>query len=162
MSDPATDFINKLKGIKFVTYAVVIVLIIMGIANFTDSLRKIYSFTNDLFSHYQGKVLTDAKLKTQALETARNIMTMVSERQASEPPIDFKNWEASTQAMIRHSQETQNIYYKEYAAKVAHFREEFLKRELRDKELDMFYAHPTNYIGLRILATKLGLLANKI
>jgi hypothetical protein len=115
-----------------------------------------------LFSHYQGKILSDAQLKIQALETARNIMTMVSERQSNEPPVDFNNWEASTQAMIRHGQETQNIYFREYAAKVAHLREEFLKRGLRDKDLDMFYEHPTNFIGLRILATKLGLLANKL
>ncbi|QVW36203.1 hypothetical protein KIP69_04940 [Geobacter sulfurreducens] len=162
MNDPVIEILLKLKGIKWVAYLIVLVLVVVGVANFTDALRKIYSFGKDILAHYQQRTLTDKDLKTDAVALSKSLMQLVIERQNNEPQIDFKNWDVYTNAQIRYSTETQNIFFRDYSAKVAHLRDEFAKRGLKDKNLDMFYQHPTNYIGLRELSTSIATLSEKI
>ena len=162
MNDPVIEILTQLKGIKWFAYLAVLTLIVIGIANFTDALRKIYKFFTDISAHFQDRQLTDEQLNTVALDTARALMEFVSERQAAEPNIDFENWNESTQAQIKYSQETQNIYYRDFGGKIGHYRNEFLKRGLSDKDINMFYEHPTNYIGMRTVAMKLAELAYKL
>ena len=162
MNDPVIDLLLKLKGIKWIAYVIVFVLVVVGIANFTDALRKIYSFSKDVYTHYQKRTLSDKQLKSQSISLAKDLMQFVIERQNNEPQIDFNDWDASTNAQIKYSTETQNIFYKDYAGKVSHLRDEFAKRGLKDKDLDMFYRNPTNYIGLRELASSIASLSEKI
>lgn len=162
MNDPVIELLLKLKGIKWIAYTIVGVLIVVGIANFTDALRKIYSFSKDIYAHYQKRTLIDKQLKSDAILTSKDLMQFVIERQNNEPQVDFDNWDASTKAQIKYSTETQNIFYKDFAGKVSNLRDEFAKRGIKDKDLDMFYRHPTNYIGLRELAASLSALSEKI
>lgn len=162
MNDPVIQILMQLKGIKWIAYLVVLVLIVIGVANFTDALRKIYRFSADIVAHFQNRRLTDEQLKNGALDTAKGLVAFVTKRQAGDPNIDFENWNESTQAQIKYSQETQNIYYRDFAGKIGHYREEFIKRNLSDKDLNMFYEHPTNYIGMRTVAMKLAELAHKL
>ncbi len=162
MNDPVIELLLQLKGIKWVAYLIVFVLVVVGIANFTDSLRKIYSFGKDILVHYQKRTLTDNDLKNEGFAVAKNLMEFVIERQNSEPQINFTDWDKSTKAQMKFSTETQNIFFKDYAGKVAHLRDEFSKRDLKDENLDRFYQHPTNYIGLRELAASIATLSEKI
>lgn len=162
MDDPVINLLSKLKGKKYIAYVIVLGLIIIGIANFTDALRTIYKFLADVVAHYQEIQLTDEELKKEGLKTAKELMDMVIERQANEPNIDFNNWQESTQNQIKYSQETQNLYYRNFASHIAFLRGEFIKRGKQDKDLDLFYEHPTNYLGMRTLASKLALLAESL
>lgn len=162
MSDPAQDILNRLKGFKPVAYLLVVVLIVIGIAKFGEAIRDIHSFYSDIRTSFRKKHFPDNELIKEARETARGLATFTIERQRAEPPIDFDNWQGSTRAMIRYASETQNLYARDYAGKVAHLREEFLKRNLKDKNLDQFVEHPTNYIGLRLLAGSLARLAEDL
>lgn len=55
-----------------------------------------------------------------------------------------------------------NIFYRDYSAKAAHLRDEFAKRGIKDKNLDMLYKNPTNYIGMRELSTSIAFLSEKL
>ena len=89
-------------------------------------------------------------------------MEVIQARQATEPAFDFEQFDRSTSSLIKHSQETNNIYCRDFAGISSNLRDEFHKRNLRDDELDRSYEHPTNYIGLRIVAMRLAALAEKI
>ncbi len=162
MEDPVIQLLLKLKGIKWVAYLIVLVLVTVGVANFTDALRKIYTFSKDIISHYQNRALTDEELKIQSSGLSKEIMQLVINRQNNEPQIDFDNWNESTNLHSKYSSETNNIFYRDFAGKVSNTRDEFIKRNLKDKELDRFYQHPTNYIGLRELSASLSKLSGKL
>jgi hypothetical protein len=89
-------------------------------------------------------------------------MDFVQDRQAKEPAFSFETFKESSNALIKYSQETQNYYAREFAGQISNLRDELLKRKLQDGELDSFYQHPTNYIGLRMLAMRLAALAEKL
>ncbi len=175
MNDPVNDILNYLKDFKWISYPVVIILIIIGIANFANALQDICDFAKRITARFENRQLSDRDLKEQSLDLAKQLILLVNERQANDPLIDFQNWDKSwdeftknekwyeyTKRLIRYNQETNNIYFRDYAPKVAKLREEFLKRGLIDKKLDMFYERPTNYIGLQIVAFRLAGLANKL
>jgi hypothetical protein len=160
--DPVSEIHDKWRGVKWVAYILAVVFMINGIATFTDSLRKIGAFCQEIWATTQDWQLTDAELRDQSLTTARALVEFVEQRQASEPPIDFDNFTASGQLQISHSQATQNNYVIRFYGQVARLREEFKKRGQSDPELDMFYQHPTNYLGLRAVARGLGALGEQL
>ena len=106
--------------------------------------------------------ISDQNLKDESKEIAQKIMELVESRQAGEPHVDFNDFQNTTNRMIRHSQETQNLYAKDYAGKVHALRDEFLKRSLQNEDLDRFYQHPTNYLGLKALAIGLAALSEQL
>ena len=162
MDDPVIQLLLRLKGIKWIAYIIVFVLVVIGIANFTDALRKIYTFGRDIFAHYQKRKLSDEELKKQSSLLAKNLMEFVIERQKNEPQIDFDNWKESTDSQIKFLTETQNLFFRDYAGKVSNIRDEFLKRGLKNENIERFYEHPTNYLGLRDLAAAISSLSEKI
>lgn len=162
MSRASQAILDQLTAFQWVAVAIIVVLAINGLATLLESLRKIHAFVRDLAAHFRGKRMSDAELKTQVMALAKRIMDFVQERQAHEPVFDFKVFQESSNALIKHSQQTQNYYAKEFASQVSNLRDELLKRKLQDRELDMFFEHPTNYIGLRTVAVRLATLAEKI
>ena len=162
MSTPPQALIDQLTAIQLIAIAVVIVLAINGLATLLESLRKIHGFARDVLAHFKGKRMSDSELKTQAIGVAKRLMDFVQDRQAKEPAFKFETFEESSNALIKYSQETQNYYAREFAGQISNLRDELLKRKLQDRELDMFYQHPTNYIGLRMLAMQLAALAEKL
>jgi hypothetical protein len=162
MSAAVQTLIDQLTAIQWITIGFVLVLAINGLATMLESLRKIHAFARDLLAHFKGKRLSDAELKTQVLAVSKRLMDFVQERQANEPAFSFNTFEESSNALIRHSQESQNLYARDFAGEVSNLRDELIKRKLQDKELDQFFEHPTNHIGLRILAVKLAALGEKL
>jgi hypothetical protein len=143
MTNLPQDLVNQITAIQWIAVVVVGVLAINGLATLLESLRKIHQFGRDVLAHLTGRRTSDQELKKQALEVARNLMDLVQTRQRSEPAFSFDRFHESSEALSRHSQETQNLYVKEFAGKIAFLRQELLKRNLQDKELDSFYEHPT-------------------
>lgn len=162
MTDQPQNLINHITAIQWIAVVVVCVLAINGLATLLESLRKIHRFWRDVLAHVKGRRTSDKELKEQALDVARNLMDLVQTRQSSEPIFSFERFREFSNTISRHSQETQNLYAKEFAGKIAFLRQELLKRNLQDKELDNFYEHPTNYIGLRNVAMRLAALAEQL
>jgi hypothetical protein len=162
MSKSPQALVDQLTAVQWIAIVVVIVLAINGLATLLESLRKIQGFVRDVLAHLKGKRMSDAQLKAQALCVAKRLMDFVQERQAKEPAFKFETFDESSNALIKYSQETQNCYAREFAGQISNLRDELLKRKLQDRELDMFYQHPTNYIGLRMLAMRLAALAEKL
>ena len=162
MTEDVRQLAELFTGYGWIAASVLFVLVVIGLAHFADAVRKLHSFGNDLLAHLKGKRMSDSELKKEASEVAREMMEFVQLRQGSEPEFSFESFQALTQDLIRHSQETQNLYYRDFSGRVSKLLDEFLKRKLQNKELDSFYEHPTNYIGLRIVAMQLASLAEKV
>lgn len=147
---------------SWITYILAFVGFVVGLAKFLDATKKIGSHWSDFKAKWSGQKISDQKLKEESKEIAQKIMDLVENRQEIEPHIDFNDFQNTTNQMRRHSQETQNLYAKHYAGKVHALRDEFLSRKLQNKDLDMFYQHPTNYLGLKALAIGLAALSEKV
>ena len=147
---------------SWVLYILAFVGFVVGLAKFLDAAKKIIGYVVNLRNVLRGQKLSDEQLGKEAQNLVEKIITLVSERQNTEPQIDFDNFHESSNHMIKHSQETQNQYAKDYASKVVHIRNEFLKRKLKNEDVERFYEHPTNYLGLRALAVGIGSLAESI
>jgi len=102
--------------------------------------------------------MTDAQLVVEAKQLAQQLFTFCNQRQANQPDVDNKDWR-----LIAYSSETNNLYAARFGAKVLFAHEEFSKRNLIVKDFDRFTAeHPTNYIGLNMIASALDELALKL
>ncbi len=162
MSTSTQSLIDQITAIQWVGIIVVVVLAINGLATLLESLRSIHSFFRDIIAHFRGRRMSDAELKSQSISVAKSLMDFVQERQENEPVFKFEAFEESSDALTKHSRETQNYYTKEFAGKISNLRDELLKRKLQDRDLDMFYQHPTNYIGLRTVAMRLAAFGEKL
>jgi len=156
-----TSILEYLKD-SWITYLLAVVGFIIGLAKFLDAVKKINSHWHDFQAKIAGRKITDQELKSEAQEVAKGILSLVNERQETEPQVDFDDFHNSTHNMSIHLQKTQNIYAGNYAAKVNNLRDEFLKIKLASDDVDRFYQHPTNYLGLRALAIGLATLSEKV
>ena len=147
---------------SWITYVLAVVGFVVGLAKFLDAAKKIQGHWHDLKAKLSGRKIADQKLKDESEKVAREIISLVSDRQSKEPQFDFNDFHNSADKSSRHSQETQNIYAIEFAAKVHDLRDEFLKRELKNKDVDMFHQNPTNHLGLRALAVGMATLSEKV
>jgi len=64
--------------------------------------------------------------------------------------------------MIRYMNQTMSIYSETFGAKVIAMRNELAYKGITDGQLDSFYEHPTNPIGIRIVAEHIGALAERL
>jgi|GEM_PF-3307010 glucuronate isomerase len=151
---------------SWITYIVAIVGVVVGfvarLAKFLDAVKKIGEHWNDFKAKCSGQKIPNQKLKEESKEIAQKIMELVKSRQAIESNVDFNDFQNTTNQMIRHSQETQNLYARDYASKVHALRDEFLSRKMKNEDLDRFYQHPTNYLGLKALAIGLATLSEQL
>jgi len=101
-------------------------------------------------------------LYSDAIETSRQILDFVTDRQRNEPAIDFDNWKESTRKHTAYSSETRNQYTARFSGKALALRDEFRRHHLMDKELDRFVEHPTNFIGMQTVGMRLAALAHSL
>lgn len=160
MDDPIREFIFRLKGVKWIAYFVVGALIIIALANFTESLRKIFSFSSDAYIYLSRKNVTDEKLASDAIDMSKNILRFVIEREGNFPPNDSFDLQRNHEIQILYILDTQGLFDNNYAPRIAILRNEFLKRGLRDKDLDtILRGGIKDYL---LIALKLHELAKKI
>lgn len=102
--------------------------------------------------------ITDAQLVVEAKQLAQELFTFCNQRQANQPYVDKRDWR-----LIAYGLETNNLYASRFKARVLLTQEEFSKRNLIVKDVDRFPAeHPTNYIGLSMVASALDEFALKL
>ncbi len=140
MTNYVDKFIKRLKSNKknavLIIIGIVIMVIIITIYRFFEVVDDIYCTV------FSKSVLSDQQLKEQALEVSRSIADFALD--------------------ITYSSETMVSYYNRYAQRVVIFREEFLKRGIRDEEFEMLYKHPTNPKGLQRLSLRLVAMTTKL
>ncbi|HEY3373563.1 MAG TPA: hypothetical protein VGK02_00665 [Candidatus Aquicultor sp.] len=106
--------------------------------------------------------LSDTALVEEGLKASASLTDFTQGRQANEPSVDYDNWNKSVQRLTLYTQESQNLYDRDYGPRIAFLRDEFAHRGFSDQELDQAYQNPVNYIGLRTVAVRLGVLSYKL
>lgn len=102
-------------------------------------------------------------LRQNIKNLSTEILNFLADRRRNEPQMPKKDtWHRDTELMIKYSQETMNQYSIKFAARVLSARNSLFSRGLCDEELDKFYEHPTNAIGIRIVGERLGALSEKL
>jgi hypothetical protein len=102
-------------------------------------------------------------LKAKASLLSSQILRFLSDRTKSEPSSPRPEyWNEDTEKIIEYFSETVNLFPLQFGARVIAIRNEFVEQDLQNKELDKFYEHPTNLIGMRIVAERIGALAERL
>ena len=102
-------------------------------------------------------------LKNRALALSKEILGFLLDRQRLEPSMPRSDsWANDTEKIVRYSTDTNGLFSRNYGAKVIAVRNEFAARGIADPELDSFYEHPTNMIGMRIVGERIGALGERI
>jgi hypothetical protein len=102
-------------------------------------------------------------LKYNTAELSRDILTFLADRQVNDPPLPRREtWDKDIQAMVNYTNQTISLYYVRFGSKVIAAYKELKKYKYTDTQLDLFSEHPTNPIGMRIVAEHLGALAEQI
>jgi hypothetical protein len=102
-------------------------------------------------------------LITSARDLSQQIVAFLDARaRDAPPPPQPASWEADLVALARFDAETVRAYEQRYgnAARTAH--DLFTFRNMRDRDLDVFYRRPANAFQVRVIAEKLASLAAKL
>ena len=102
-------------------------------------------------------------LKTRAALLSAQILRFIADRERESPSLPRREtWSRDVDVMIRYSQETLALYSQRFGARVIALRNELAERGFADQQLDRFYEHPTNPIGMRIVGDRIGALAETL
>jgi hypothetical protein len=83
MDDEVIKLLNNLGMGKWVVYIVLGFLVLNGIATSLESLRKIWGFVRP-----SQRDISDRQLKKRILDVYKDLIDLISERQASKPADD--------------------------------------------------------------------------
>lgn len=104
-----------------------------------------------------------AAFKASAEQLSRDILTFVADRHASEPPLlRPATGQADSDALLKYSTVTVDEFSRRFGARVIAATTAFHDLGIRDRELDAFYEHPTNPIGMRTVGERIGALASRL
>jgi hypothetical protein len=103
-------------------------------------------------------------LKLRVSTLSAEILAFLADRERHGPPIMPRkdHWTEDTAIIIGYFEETMRLYSQRFAARVIAARNELAEQGLRDEELDRFYDHPTNPIGVRMVGERIGALAERL
>lgn len=118
----------------------------------------------------QGNALTKVKddavlgLQRECRHLSQEILQFLSDRQRAEPdlPSSKRDWHKRTNESIRCHQETVSLYHQRFGARVIALYETLKEIGHSDSELDFFYEHPTNALGIREVGQRLGALGERL
>ncbi len=122
---------------------------------------KISNYNTTTKSGTSTSVNNDLKIKSKILSS--DILGFILQRERDNPIyIRTGDWKKETETQSRYSTETMGLYSKQFAARVIATRNLLAKQGLVDQELDRFYEHPTNPIGIRTVGERIGALAEQL
>ena len=101
-------------------------------------------------------------LKQRTLTLSDEILRFLVDRGAHDPSLEPATWHRDTRAMIAYMGETMATYSLRFGARVIAAHNELAITGLTDPELDRFYARPTNPLGIRVVAERIGALAQQL
>ena len=109
-------------------------------------------------------------LKRRALLLSNSILEFLAERQARDP-FSFQNlkttWDKlkfgwDTAVFAKYDQQTVMIYTERFSTQVNTVHDELAEQGLRDGQLDLYYKNPISTVAVRIIAERIGALAEQI
>lgn len=118
------------------------------------------------------------RLAKEILATETNLTRFLAERDLYDPSNvphfhapGWDSWDEKrkheefnrhTQLVLSYFSATMNLYLERFAANVIYLAEEAKRYGYEDSELESFYSHPTNTIGIGIVASRLGVIGRRI
>lgn len=162
MEEHISKILYRIKNVKLIAYLLIIVLIINGLGNLTDNIRKTYRFISDAITYMTKADILDEQLAKEAIDLSRNIIGFIIDRGKNEPPseYDFDGILLEYEKHIYYSLGTQDMFNAKYVPSIVRLRNEFIKRGLRDKDIDnVIRVAPRDYL---LIAYKLHYLANQV
>jgi len=125
--------------------------------------NDIYSYVkNKLISYFVKSKCTNSKLKNETIILHKDIMNFLKERNTDQPQTDFDNWKESTNNYLKYSSNTMNLYNEKFGWRVTVIRQEYIIRGIQNKNLDQYYTHATNPLGIEAIAYGLVDLVGKL
>jgi hypothetical protein len=102
-------------------------------------------------------------LKERAIHLSADILSFLTQRLASEPPLPRREtWEQDMQMEANYFKQTMAIYSQTFGAKVIAIHNELASKGITDRELDSSYENPINPNGIRTVAERIGALAERL
>ena len=104
-------------------------------------------------------------LKVRGLKLSSEILAYVARRKAIDPTYTQSansDRAAAANRLVGHYQETMSLHSRQFGARVIAMQKELHMRGFHDKELDAFYEHPTNPLGIQTVGERLGALAHQL
>jgi hypothetical protein len=105
----------------------------------------------------------NTELRLSATQLSASILAFVAERGRHAPPAPRPaTWDEDQAAFVRYEADTVDAFEQRFGrpTRVAH--DVLRQLGLRDRDLDVFYAHPANAFQIRIVGVKLGALAARV
>ena len=152
LPDFVDQFFKSLRAHPWISLLLIIGLVLYTGITATAKVMKDWEYIYYRIFPKKGEI---AQVQADALKLSEDLSEFLRVRQLDEPQILYDDWENSTNRMIQYSQETMNLYYRDYAPRVADIRQEFIERGITDEEFDRLYEYPTNQLGLQALALKI-------
>ena len=105
----------------------------------------------------------NAELKLSTAQLSASILAFVTEWARHAPPAPRpETWNEDQAAFARHETEMVEAFERRFgrSTRIAH--DVLRQLGLRDRDLDVFYAHPGNAFQMRVVGTKLAALASRV
>lgn len=150
---------NSYLNNKPIVWLIVVFLVIGTFAKFFDDLgtiRDVILYPYNLYIRFENKEMTDGELIIQSRALAKEISQYIQDRKTTELALDFSRFNESVEQMTSYTSETVGYYYSEFQPKTVQYRQEYLKRGLKNKDVDDLYNNPTNPIGIQSIASGLN------
>jgi hypothetical protein len=102
-------------------------------------------------------------LKLTAAQLSASILAFLAERgRHSPPPPRPATWNQDEAAFARYETETVEAFERQFGKRTRVVHDIFGQLGIRDKDFDVFYAHPANAFQMQVVAVKLASLAAKV
>lgn len=111
-----------------------------------------------------GEGISLPNLKQVCQQLSQDMLQFLIDRQRLKPDLTptRKQWRKQSSDHTRHIQETVALYHQRFGARVVSLYEHLKERGYHDKQADRLYEHPTNELGIRELAQRLGALVERL
>lgn len=175
MVDHFENILQQLKNKRWIGYICVIFLILNGLGSIADNTRKIFQFISDTRTIVTKNRLPDETLIKETILLSHDILRFIFERKRNEPsdvrPDEStvkKELEEKGSALlitnltetIGYILETQTIFEEKYKPAIESIRDEYLRRGIRDKDIDESIKGGIH--DYQLVAYKLLLLSDKL
>ena len=114
------------------------------------------------FAGYAFRFWSDRQLSNEVSSLASDLISFSGSRFNIPQQLPGEEWSQYSQRIVEQGVETQTLYSLKYSGRVIYDRQEFARHGLIDKELDMYYEHPTNPLGIRKVGERLAYLAEEL
>jgi hypothetical protein len=156
------SFIEFVSTSKKLFVFILIYLFISYLGSFISSTSIIVNFISQTYLRISPNDFTNSELIATSTEDAKKLIDFIAQRRKNQPQIDFNNWSESTKAQLAYDNQSQYLYSRDFYPLMSRYKTEYAKRGINNKNFNMFYKNPTNYLGLEDVAKSLFDMINQL